>query len=230
MLAASSGMFAWVWPLLVLGALACVVAMGLYRRQANAAAFALFMTFFLCGAAYWQAREGGPPGDALARDVASRPDDTIYELEGPIVGSDIWLPERAYITAHLRIDKATRLGETLSIGGGALIRWSDPTFPLYVGDRVRVRGELSLALAHENPGVSGPEAYYRRRGMQTALRVYGDTGIDVESRAPWYDVAALLSKFRAELAARLARAVPAETLSFVLTIWLGDRRQIDSDL
>jgi competence protein ComEC len=62
------------------------------------------------------------------------------------------------------------------------------------------------------------------------MRVNRDAGVVVEGRAPWYDGLAALSRFRGELARRLSESIPAETLPFVLTIWLGDRRQIDSDL
>ncbi len=214
----------------VAGSVGCIAAMIAFRRSAFLSAAGLIGAFFFAGALYWEARDAGRSGDAFAYDVAEHPEGSVYELEGRIVAADIWLPDAEYLTARLDVNRVTRGGETVEVDGGTLLRWSEPAFGVHVGDRVRVRGSPSLALAHVNPGTAGPEAHYRRRGVHTAVRLYGGDSVEVQSRAPWYDAWAGLSRFRGMLAARLSRAIPPETLPFVLTVWLGDRRQIDSEL
>ncbi len=160
--------------------------------------------------------------------MAAQPERTAYTVEGRIESSDIWLAGRDYVVAILDVDRAERGGVAVDVAGRILLRWSAPEFAVHTGDRVRVRGVPDLAIAHVNPGTGGPEDHYRRRGVHTAMRVRGD-GVEVLSTAVWYDVWGALSRFRGELAARLGRAIPAGSLPLVLTVWLGDRRQIDTD-
>jgi competence protein ComEC len=220
----------WPWPLGIVATLACIAGLIAYRRVAALAAVALVGAFFFAGAIYWKARESGPPGDALARDAARQPENVAYELEGRVTVADVWLPGRDYLLAQLGVERATRGGRTFEISGETLLRWSEPEFGLRVGDRVRVRGELSLVLAHVNPGIAGPESYYRLRGVHTSMRISGAAPIALVSHAPWYDAPGVLSRFRESLARRLSNVIPESTLPFVLTVWLGDRRQLDSEL
>jgi len=191
-------------------------------------ALGVILTFFAGGALLWEARHSGPIGDSLANHAANQPATDSYTLEGMVERPDILTPADDYMQFVMRVDSVVRGAHALPIQGGVLVRWSDPRFPLYSGDRVRVAGPLELDIARINPGTGSPEDYYRRRDVHSAIRLYGDAVERLEngsalSPAHW------MSRMRTDLATRLTRVVPETSRPFMLTVWLGDRHRITDE-
>lgn len=227
-LAASAGRTGPLW----IAALAAAAALGaffLWRTSPRSAAVALAILFTTSGVLYWHARHDGAPGDALARDAAGQDLATRYVLEGRVDSPDIWLPGQEYFAFVLRVDSAERNGQQLAVNGGVLVRWSDPGRALYERERVRVQAPLDLAIGTVNPGVQSMEDYYRRYGVHSAVRVEGADAVQAVGHPPRFSVVYIFSKFRGYLARQLAEVVPASSLPLVLTIWLGDRRRLDTE-
>ena len=192
-------------------------------------AIGVALAFFGCGALLWNARHLGPIGDSLAFDAARRPASTTYSLEGTVERPDILLPEGDYMQFTLRVEKVSVAGEDPALTGGVLVRWSDPGFALFSGDRVRVAGPLELDISRVNPGLSGVEDHYRRRGVHTAIRLRGNDAVERSESGSSFSPSYWASRLRSGLAARLSEAVPQESRPFMLTVWLGDRRRITDE-
>lgn len=227
-LAASAGCTCPLW-IAALAAAGAFVAFFALRTRPRSAAIALTILFTAGGVLYWHARHDGAPGDALARDAARQDLTTLYILEGRVDSPDIWLPGQEYFAFVLRVDSAERNGQRLDATGGVLVRWSDPGRALYERERVRVQAPLELAIGTVNPGVQGMEDYYRRYGVHSALRIDGADAVQAVGNPPRFSVVYRFSKFRGYLAQRLSEVVPASSLPLVLTIWLGDRRRLDTE-
>lgn len=199
------------------------------RRRRAWMAVGVALAFFGGGALLWNARHLGPIGDPLAFDASRRPASTSYSLEGTVERPDILLPEGDYMQFTLRVEKVSVGGEDPALTGGVLVRWSDPGFALFSGDRVRVAGPLELDISRLNPGVGGVEDHYRRRGVHTAIRLRGKDGLERTESGSSLSPSYWASRLRTALAARLSEAVPQESRPFMLTVWLGDRRRITDE-
>ncbi|MCH8203817.1 MAG: DNA internalization-related competence protein ComEC/Rec2 [Candidatus Hydrogenedentes bacterium] len=196
------------------------------RRRRFWMSLGLTLAFFGSGAMLWSARHAAPVGDALAFDAAHRPASTVYTLEGTVERPDILLPGGDYMQFTLRVDGVTVEDAQPDLPGGVLVRWSGPGFALYSGDRIRIVGPLELDISRVNPGVGGVEDHYRRRGVHSALRLRGENGVERIEVGSSFSPSYWASRLRSGLAARLIAAVPEESVPFVLTVWLGDRRRM----
>jgi len=227
-LAASAGHAGppWLLALIAAGALGGFLAL---RARPLGAAAALAIAFTASGALYWSARHAGHGGDALARDAALQRADTAYVLEGRVDSPDIWLPGQDYFVFVLRAESAEREGQRLPAEGGVLVRWSDPDRPLFERERVRISGPLELTIGPVNPGAHGMEDYYRRYGVHSAIRISGAGAVESAGNPPRLSLVYEFSRFRGYLARRIGEVVPASSLPLVLTIWLGDRRRLDTE-
>ncbi len=214
--------------MLGLTGLAGLVTFAVLRARPRLAALFLTAAFIASGALYFQARQPAAPGDALARDAAVHAPQTRYVLEGWVESPDIWLPGQEYFVFVLRADTVQREGDRLSLAGGVRVRLSDPDGPVFEGERIRIEGQLELALGQVNPGTQGMEDYYRRYGVHTSMRVRKGA-VERIGDPPRFSMTHALSRFRGYLAGRIAEVVPAASLPLVLTIWLGDRRRLDEE-
>ncbi|MEK7793352.1 MAG: DNA internalization-related competence protein ComEC/Rec2 [Candidatus Hydrogenedentota bacterium] len=196
-------------------------------RYSGARAAGVLLLFSAAGAMLWNARHLGPPGDPLSRFASIQPDETVYTLEGRVEQPDIVLSGQDYAQFCLRVEHAAAAEWSADIAGGVVVRWSGPARPIFAGDRVRVRGPLQLDLARINIGTSSSEDYLRGRDIHAAMPVRG--AVPVERLAPGGLLSPIrfASVLRQTLAERLARAVPPETLGFLLTVWVGDRRRVE---
>ncbi len=216
------------WTPVVLAVLGVATAAAMRRRRAWMA-LGVALAFFGCGALLWNARHLDPIGDSLAFDAARRPASTTYNLEGTVERPDILLPYGDYMQFTLRVAKVSVEDEDPALTGGVLVRWTDPGFALFSGDRVRVAGPLELDISRVNPGVGGVEDHYRRRGVHTAIRLRGKDRVERTENGSSLSPSYWATRLRAGLAARLSKAVPAESRPFLLTVWLGDRRRITDE-
>ncbi|MDP7638680.1 MAG: DNA internalization-related competence protein ComEC/Rec2 [Candidatus Hydrogenedentes bacterium] len=199
------------------------------RERSAWAAVGIVIIFFGAGALLWNVRHAEPIGDPLIRLAFSRPESTIYELTGEVERPDIVLGDSGYMQFILRVDEAKTSAEHRPITGGTLVRWTNPNRPLYSGQRVRVSGELERTIGPVNPGVSGVEDHYRRRGVHTVLRIRGPGSVDRVARASRLSPFFWASYWRNSLAMRIAPHLHEDIKPFVLTVLLGDRRRIAND-
>ncbi len=186
----------------------------------------------ICGAAalYWNARHQAPPGDPLSRLAVTLPENLPLELEGVVRSAEIVLPIDDYTQVLVDVDRIQipARGVDTSVSGGLLVRWSNPDRALFAGDRVAIRGTVELDLSRINPSTPSYEDYLRRHGVHSAVRVRGPLGITLLETAPAWQPMAAISRFRNDLAHRLAAVMPESAMPFVLTVWLGDRQRTDS--
>ena len=207
-------------------AAAGVVLSATARTRRSWMSLGIALAFFGSGAMLWNARHAAPVGDALAFDAAHRPAPTVYTLDGTVERPDILLPGGDYMQFTLRVDRVSVQDTQPALAGGVLVRWSDPAFALYSGDRIRIVGPLELDISRVNPGVRGVEDHYRRRSVHSALRLQGETAVKRIQDGSSFSAAYWTSRLRSALGTRLIAAVPEESVPFVLTVWLGDRRRI----
>lgn len=152
----------------------------------------------------------------------------MVTVEGTVRAAPVIFPGATH--AGLVIDiVAIRVGDAFEpLGGRAHLRWSDPTGPVYPGDRVRVRGRAQPRLGPVNHGLRGYEDHLRSRGVHTRIEARGadvaTLAVAARSPARW---AAQLREWEARA---LARSVPEKTLPFLMTVWLGDRSGLSREI
>jgi len=181
------------------------------------------LLFFAAGALVWNLRHAGPPGDPLSRYNLAHPG-TDFVLEGWVRDSTLFLPDAAFHSFTLEVDRAGVGGHSLAMTGGVKVHCSDPVFAVHSGERLRVKGRLEAALGTVNHGVRGMEDHYRARGVYTRLRAE-HSAVERCGRRVWWP-RYWASRLRTWEADALRKAVPPSALPFVLAVWLGDRGQI----
>lgn len=181
------------------------------------------------GVLYWAARHADPPSDPLLYLAMANPD-TKFELEGRVDRPDIFASTVDYGQFVLRVDAYRTAGaETWTgVDAGVQVRWTSPQYPVFSGDRVRIAGQLESALSVMNPEVSSYEDYLRWRGVHTAIRLRGNAGLQRIESDPAWSPSYWASRLRLAEAEGLMRVIPAESVPFVLTVWLGERRLMDN--
>ena len=115
---------------------------------------------------------------------------------------------------------------TIALTGGVSVRCFDARGPIFAGERVRVRGRVALALSPVNHGIGSIEDYLRARGVHSSLGAAAGEieHLSVEYWRPGY----WISRLRQAECDLLHRCLPAETLPFVLAVWLGESGTIES--
>jgi len=200
-----------------------LAATALGRRFAATRAASVFLLALGIGGLLWNARHHGPIGDPLSRYVAVESPQGTYVVEGCVRLREIELVRPEYGHFLLDVDHAVLEGEPAALAGGVEVRWTTPGERVYAGERVRVRGHLTVALSHINPGVHAKEDRLRRMGVHTAIRARGADAVTRVGAAPWWSVRYWASRMRTAQMERLKQAVPAEALPFALAVWLGYR-------
>jgi beta-lactamase superfamily II metal-dependent hydrolase len=189
--------------------------------------FALTSIFMVAGLISWLAGHQGKGTDTL-QDFSLAHPDTVYTLEGWVREAPIHLRGMEYMGFLLDVDHA-QVGEKIHpLSGGVLVRWAAPTQPLYVNERIAVTGTLTQRLGPVNHGIQGYEDHLHSIGVHSALRIRKDAVQKQDSRqwSPSY-WASRLRQAEAEL---MQKSVPESVLPFALTVWLGDRGHLSSDL
>ena len=210
----------WVLPLVLM---AVGLSLPLVRGRPSRG-LQVAVCFFASGALLWNARHAAPPGDALSRALVREPTPE-WSVEGVVRETSPLLPGYDYLRLVVDIDTLCAEGAEEPTYGGLLVRWSHPEHPVYVGDRVRLRGALSPTIGYVNPRIEDIEDYMRRHGVHSSARVQG-RGLERIRPGRWWGPFHLLSRIRQAQAERLFRAVPARAQPFVLAVWLGDRSQL----
>ena len=200
-----------------------LAATALGRRFAATRAASVFLLVLGMGGLLWNARHHGPIGDPLSRYVAAESPQGTCVVEGRVRLRELELAWPEYGHFLLDADRAVLEGEPVALAGGVEVRWTAPGERVYAGERVRVRGRLTVALSHINPGVHAKEDRLRRMGVHTAIRSRGAYAVTRVDPAPWWSVRHWASRMRMAQMERLKQAVPAEALPFALAIWLGYR-------
>lgn len=187
----------------------------------------VFLVFAAVGALGYSLRHAGPPGDPLSRAIATSTSDP-WTLEGRIRSAQLWHPDDKIQRLVLDVERVRAQGVESPLRGRIYVRLADADAPLFTDELVRVTGQPSLALSEVNPGVLGYEDFLRRRGIHSAVRARGAALERLLPARPWR-AAYWASRLRQAQAALLARTVPADTLPFVMTVWLGDSLRSTDD-
>lgn len=214
----------WAIPIiLALGPCLTGIALCLVRRYSHMDRAAVCLAFFTAGVLLWEARHGDRSGDALSRFSLERPGAALT-LEGVVRESDALLPRQEYTRVILDVDRVDAADVSYNVAGGVVVRWNNPAHPVFTGERVRATGTLAHELSPVNHGIYDVEDYLRARGVHSELRLRGDKLARLES--PSWSLRYWLSRFRQHEALVFSRTVPADTLPFVLAVWLGERSQL----
>ena len=192
-------------------------------------AVSVVLVTFAAAALLWNARQSPLPGDALSRHFAAHPELRECAIEGTVrlTYLDQSEPDRSRFL--LDVDRLVVAGDARSIEGGVIVWWGKPGEPVYAGDRVRVRGSLTIRLGHVNPHTPCYEDHLRARGVHSALWAGGPDAVERIASGAWWSPAHWASRLRVKQGQYLAQAVPASVLPFVRTIWLGERSTIGED-
>jgi len=179
------------------------------------------------GALMWNVRHTEPVGDPLCRHIAQNPG--RYIIEGHVRLSDLEEvnPERFQFVVDA--DVARQGDKVYPLSGGVVVRWYRPGARVYAGERVRITGDMSVTLAAINPNTGSYEQYLRLRDIHSTISAGGPSGVLKVSDAPWSSCRYWASKLRLWQADKLARAVPEDTLPFVLACWLGFSQTVPAD-
>lgn len=212
-----------------LAGLCGAVALGFAGGSERLVRLGCVLIFGAAGMLYWQARHLDGPGDELLGFAIASPEVSV-EIEGVVERPDIFLPGLGYGQFTLRADRYRRspADAWTPVEAGVHVRWNAPAFAVFAGDRVRVSGELEPTLSTMNPDVSSYEDYLRRRDIHTALRLYGARRIERIAAGRQWSPYYWASRLRHVQAERLVETVPESVAPFALTIWLGERRLIDT--
>ncbi|MCC6143750.1 MAG: ComEC/Rec2 family competence protein, partial [Candidatus Hydrogenedentes bacterium] len=167
----------------------------------------------------WMAHPPAADGDGLYRRALEAGQSRVT-LDVEVLTTDVFLPSTDYLrfTAAAVAVSPTAWKDT---AGHILVRWTQPTFAILPGDRLRLEGRLDPSLGSVNFGISGQEESWRRRGVHSTLRLRGD-GVTRVSSNP-LALAHWVGRLRQWQADQFTRIVPETTLPFVLTVWLGER-------
>jgi competence protein ComEC len=225
--AATFGLASSPWlPILIL--LLGFVAYWYGQRRLTFQFLTLYLVFLAGGALWWQARVGGLPGDPLSRFAVTHPR-VACVLEGRVRHADIITADRDYAAFVLTVDSVDAEGVPPNLTGRVYVRWSEPGEPVYIDDRVRVRGELSHVLGHVNPGVYDIEDSLRRRGVHSGIRIKGPGAVERVAPGRWWHAGHWASRLRRYQAQQIRRTVPESVQSFVGAVWLGDRGRVATE-
>lgn len=193
------------------------------RRTPARDVTSIALVFLAAGAMLWTLRLAGPQGDALSRYSLSQPG-TWYRLEGVVRQPGLFLSSKGYNRFVLDVTDVWADGSKPDVEGRILVRWNDPPFPVYAGERVQVVGFLTHALGPVNHGVRSIEDHYRAGGIFSALTINGNAV--TKQRAAFRGPAYWASRLRVWEGGILERYVPKKALPLVLAVWLGDRSLI----
>ena len=108
----------------------------------------------------------------------------------------------------------------MPLRGGVSVSVLLPEEAVLAGERVRVRGRVDPTLGPVNFDIGSIEDYLRARGIHLGLSVPREN-LERLGRDAW-SVRHWLERLRAAEAGLLARYLPAESLPFVLAVWLGE--------
>lgn len=178
--------------------------------------------FFAAGALAWLLRPYDPSGDALSRYSLSHPE-TQFVLEGRVREAPVQFEGERYVRFLLDIDRALAGPAQIAAAGGVLVRWRDPGFWVYSGDRIQITGVLGHYLGPVNHGVAGFEDYLRTRGIHSEIQT-SDGKVKKQGSA-WWSPRYWASRLRQWEGRTLRTVVPESSFPFVLAVWLGDRGQ-----
>lgn len=180
------------------------------------------LAFFAAGALAWNLRPTDPRGDALSQYSIAHPG-AVYSLEGRVRETQIIFPGEDYAQFLLDVDQAVVKNIPMQVSGGVSVRWTQPAFPVYCGDRIRVTGFLSQYLSPVNHGSSGIETYLRLRKVFSTTSVRGGDVQKIQSGS--WSLFYWTSRLQMAGAQTLRNIVPEYAFPFIMAVWLGDRGQ-----
>lgn len=140
-------------------------------------------------------------------------------LEGIVRSANIYRPGQP-LSFVVDVDTMVAGEQRLTIAGGVLVRWASPTGPRWPGERVQVGGRYDPTLSPVNFGLGSVEDYYRARGVHSALTLY-TPGFKVLAPAP-ASLALGVAHLRQAQSELFLRYVPAESVPFILAVWMGE--------
>ena len=182
------------------------------------------LVMFALGALLWNTRHDALPGEAISLEVATHAAPVRGTVEGTVRLGQLEFADLHFASFLIDADRIEMGGETQLLRGGVQVYWTEPAFPLHAGDRVRVTGDLTVALGHVNPGVDGREARLRRMGIHTRATARRPNAVTRLAEGSWWSPCYWASRLRYAQLVGLRVALPETVQPFVFTVWLGYRR------
>lgn len=207
---------------------AAAAVMWRYREHATLAAMALAVLFVGAGGLYGAARQPVRIGDDLSRLLADASIGGPMTLTGRVSKPDLWSPDLDYLQFVLEMDEVRWSGQEADVAARMLVGWTDPTAPVYEGERVMLTARPTVRLGAVNPGVRGVEGHYRNRGIHTRVAIRNDA-VERIGRSPRFAPSYWLSRFRQSASERMRAAIPPGADGLLYTVWFGDRRRLDNE-
>jgi hypothetical protein len=195
------------------------------RRLFNVSVAALFIA---AGMLRWDVAGIDEHSDPFS-DWIERESPRTVTVEAVVRQAELFAPGDDYLQSVADVRSVSHRGQTQTITGRTLVRWSDAQGPVFPGDTIRLQGDPTVFLGPVNWDVRGAEDYWRRRGVQSSVEVYGAAGITIVEKGSPLSPFNAAGRFRHALAERLADAVPEQTRGFIYAVWLGDRSDFDRD-
>ncbi|NIA15752.1 MAG: DNA internalization-related competence protein ComEC/Rec2 [Nitrospiraceae bacterium] len=182
------------------------------------------LAVFAAGALLWNVRHDALPGDGISSTVAGYGDAVRGTVEGTVRLSQLEFADPQLASFLIDADRLEVGEEAQTLRGGVQVYWTDPGFAAYAGDRIRVTGDLTVALGHVNPGVDGREDRLRRMGIHTRVTARAPDAVTRVAAGSWWSPRYWASRLRYAQLVGLRKALPESVQPFVFTVWLGYRR------
>ncbi|MBX7256238.1 MAG: DNA internalization-related competence protein ComEC/Rec2 [Candidatus Hydrogenedentes bacterium] len=213
----------WLPCLVLFSGLTCSI---LAQKRRALRLLTVALVFSGSGGFIWVLHHADGPGDPFSR-IAETYHDVPVEIEGHVLQAGLVNPKHESITLIVAVDRYQLSdGVVRQTEGNVLVRWIHPDKQPYCGERVRVRGQLSVTIAQVNPGIGGVETYYRLQNVHSMITAADLGSVERISEAPLLSPAYWASRLRAALATRLAAVMPKQILPFVYAVWLGERSSL----
>lgn len=164
--------------------------------------------------------------DELARFI-ERETPPVLTLEGTVERTDVLLPDDTFSQFVFDAERTITAQASIPISGKMIVRWTNPSSPVFSGERVRVVGVPTTKLYYDNPGVNNARRQFQIQGIHSLIRCSGAEDVHVisDEKRP-RSLGYWISYLRQAQADRLARVLPRSVLPFVAAVWLGQRHGI----
>ncbi|MBI5119352.1 DNA internalization-related competence protein ComEC/Rec2 [Candidatus Poribacteria bacterium] len=201
----------------------------IFRKRTPSAFFVLSATFLLGACGYLLRDFVAEIPDQLALSYASE-QMAPATLTG-IVSKTQSTYESGSITFLLDAETIETHGRSEPVSGCAQVTWREPSARIDLGDKVSVKGRVSLARGFKNPGVFDYERFVHRRGIFTKMFARGSAAVTVQSKGAANWVLRLREYVRRESLDIISRSTRTlETRAFVSAMLLDERSLLTDEM
>jgi len=208
--------------LLILSAVALLSSSIAYRLKWTYVVNPLLL-LSICFAAglYYTVRRPVVTDDALSRELQKRVGETV-SLEGTVIETSLYNPNIERISFAAAVEKMEDDQGSHPTSGMAQVMWYSPNLDLRIGDRIRFEAEATPFPGHLNPGLTQFRDYLHRRGIHTALAVFGPGKVEKVGFARPGRLARLVETTRRKIHDTFRQTLPEKYAGFLSAMWLGE--------